>query len=276
MPVPVNININSETANLLIKKISAAAGILYEPHRIKKKAKAKADVAVIEAESKVKVSDIERIAMIRFVKEEGVRQSNMEQITSKALPLLKDNSKPDAIENDWITNFFDKCRITSDQEMQTLWAKVLSGEANAPGTYSKRTVNFISDLDKSEAQLFSQLYGYGWQIGNVIPLIDDVENEIFKKSAINFNTLSHLESIGLIQFEPLTGFKRLKLPKRISVLYYVEPFILTFPKDTDNELETGKIMLTKIGEELGPICGSNPVSGYKEYIIEKWKAKKYI
>ena len=35
------------------------------------------------------------------------------------------------MEEDWIANFFDKCRIVSDSEMQSLWARVLAGEANA-------------------------------------------------------------------------------------------------------------------------------------------------
>jgi hypothetical protein len=38
-------------------------------------------------------------------------------------------------------------------EMQNLWAQVLAGEANSPGTYSKRTVNFLSSLDKKDAAL---------------------------------------------------------------------------------------------------------------------------
>jgi Protein of unknown function (DUF2806) len=50
------------------------------------------------------------------------------------------------VNDDWITNFFDKCRIVSDEEMQQIWAKVLAVEANKPGTYSKRTVNFLSSV----------------------------------------------------------------------------------------------------------------------------------
>src|SRR5438132_11151718 len=96
--------------------------------------------------------------------------------------------------------------------MQGLWSRVLAGEANSPGTYSKRTVNFLSDLDKNDAELFTKLCGFAWLIGNLVPLIYDEQQEIYNKFGVNFNTLSHLESIGLIQFQ-LLGFKRLKLPK---------------------------------------------------------------
>ena len=30
-------------------------------------------------------------------------------------------------------------------------------------------------------------------------------------------------------------------------------------------------MLTKIGQELAPICGSQPVEGFYEYVKEQWK-----
>lgn len=30
--------------------------------------------------------------------------------------------------------------------MQTLWARILAGEANAPGKFSKRTVNLVGSL----------------------------------------------------------------------------------------------------------------------------------
>ena len=80
----------------------------------------------------------------------------MEDITAKAIPHLNEEAKPDAMEDDWVANFFDKGRIVSNPEMQSLWARVLAGEANIPSTYSKRTVNLLSDLDKSEAELFHQ------------------------------------------------------------------------------------------------------------------------
>ena len=158
--------------------------------------------------------------------------------------------------------------------MQELWSRVLAGEANAPGTYSKRTVNFLSDLDKTEAELFTRLCGFGWQIGNIVPLIFDVQEEIYNRRGINFNSLSHLESIGLVQFHNLAGFKLLKLPKIIGAYYYGRLLHLNLPKDGDNELDIGKVLLTRIGEELAPICGSKPVDGFWEYVMDRWK--KYL
>ena len=226
----INLGDISKPADTLIKKVASAVGCIFEPYQIKRIAKAEAEASLISAAGDIQVTELQRRAMQRFVEEETKKQINIEQITSKALPLLEHNSKPEEIENDWITDFFDKCRLVSDQEMQSLWSKVLSGEANKPGSYSKRTVNFISYLDKSEAMLFSKLCGYGCQIGQFIPIIYDVQHEIYNKNGIDFITLSNLESIGLIKFDDVAGFQLLKLPKTFSILYYEQPIKLEMPK----------------------------------------------
>ena len=192
----------------------------------------------------------------------------MEDITAKAIPYINENANPDNMDDDWIANLFDKCRIVSDEEMQSLWARVLATEANTPGTLSKMTVNRLSDFDKSDAELFTKLCGFGWMIGNVVPLVFDYQADIYNRHGINFNTLSHLEVIGLIQLQGLTGFSRTGVSKRGTVSYYSKSLLLEMPKDTDNELSIGMVMLTKIGQELAPICGSKPVEGFYEYVKE--------
>ena len=255
----------------LVKKIAKGVGTLYEPRRIRNVAEAEAEASKIKAESEIEITDLHRRAEQRRIEEEAKHQKNMEDITTKASPHLNEDANPDAMNDDWVANLFDKCRIVSDDEMQSLWARVLAGEANTPGTYSKRTVNFISELDKRDADLFTKLCGFGWVIGNIVPLVFDVQADIYNRNSINFNTLSHLESIGLIQWEGITSFGRSKLPKVVDVYYYGKWLRLNMPRDTDNQLELGMVLLTKIGEELAPICGSRPVEGFYEYVKDQWK-----
>lgn len=131
----VNLGELSKSANTLIEKVSSAIGGVFEPWQIKRvaKAKAKAEASLIKAESEIKVTDLHRRAIHRFVEEEANRQENMEEITKKFIPHLEETSNPANMEDDWLTNFFDKSRIVSDEEMQTIWANVLAGEANTSG-----------------------------------------------------------------------------------------------------------------------------------------------
>ena len=267
----LNVGKLSKPADTLIKKIANAAGVLFEPVQIKRIAKAKAEAARIEAQSDIEITDLYQRAARRWIEEEAQRQRNMEDITTKALPQLNENAKPDSIENDWIVNFFDKSRIVSDNEMQDLWSRVLAGEANVPGTYSKRTVNFLSDLDKAEAEQFTKLCGFGWQIGIIVPLVFDPQAEIYNSNGINFSSLNHLDSIGLVKFNDMGELMPTKLPKSIDLHYYGKLLHLSLPKGTNNELGLGKVLLTQIGQELAPICGSKPVEGFWEYVMDRWK-----
>jgi len=267
----INLGELSKPADTLIKKISKAVGGFCVPWQIKRVAEAEAEAAIIRAEANIQITDLHRRAARRFIEEEAHRQKNIEDITAKALPLLTDAAKPDAVEDDWITNFFDKSRIISDTEMQNLWSRVLAGEANTPGTFSKRTVNLLSDMDKSDAALFTTLCGFGWFIAGVVPLIFDSQAEIYTNKNIHFGSLSHLDSIGLITFNSLGEVSRSKLPKKFGAFYYGRPLELEMPKDSDNTLQLGHVLLTQNGRQLAPICGSKPVEGFWEYVQEKWK-----
>ena len=266
-----NVGNLTKSADTLVKKISNAVGEFFEPRQIIRVAEAKAEAAKIEAQSEIEITDLHRRAARRWIGEEAQRQRNMESITAKALPQLNETATPSSVEDDWIVNFFEKSRIVSDNEMQELWSRVLAGEANDPGTYSKRTVNFLSDLDKGEAALFTKFCGFAWVIGDLVPLVFNVQAEIYKKHGINFGALQHLDSIGLVKFEPVTGFLRQGLPKRFTVNYYGRPLSLEMSKDADNSLKIGETLLTRTGNELAPICGSKPVEGFLEYVKDQWK-----
>ena len=265
-------------AETLFKKISKGVGGLAAPWQIKRVAEAKieaahsaAEIARIEAHSEIEVIDLRQRAAQRRIEEDTRHQKNMEDITAKAIPHLNEEAKPDAMEDDWIANFFDKCRLVSDSEMQSLWARVLAGEANAPSTYSKRTVNLLSDLDKSDAELFTKLCGFGWMIENLFTiLVFDETAEIYNRHRIDFDTLSHLNSIGLIQVEHAARFTRTSLPRRFDAHYYGKPLPLEIFSVDNNVLKIGKALLTKIGQELAPISGSKLVDGFYEYVKNQW------
>lgn len=275
----INLGELARPATVLVEKISDAIGGYFRPYQIRRVARAEAEAdkikAIAEIETQIEINDLTRRALGRFLIEETKKQDNMESITSKAIPLLEDSSKPQEISDDWITDFFDKCRLISDEDMQNLWAKVLSGEANSPGKYSKRTINFLGSLDKTDATLFTALCGFGWIIGNeIVPLVYKLDEAIYMKHGINFDVLSHLDNIGLLRFMTSSvEFKKLKIPKRIIFLYYGSPINVEFMNAEGNELIIGKILLSKTGRELAKVCDSKPVPGFLDYVINYWISK---
>jgi len=263
----------SKPANTLIEKISDAVGGFYKPWQIRRVARAEADVDQIKALSKIETTELEQRTLQRFVYEEAKKQSNIESITSQSLPQLNESAKPKEIEEDWITNFLDKCRLVSDEEMQSIWARILAGEANEPGKFSKRTVNFMESLDKQDALLFTKLCTFNWTLGDIQPLIYDSSAEIYSKNGMTFGILKHLDAIGLISLQSLSGYQLQGFPQTTVAVYNNAPYTLKFPKEMDNNLEIGEVLLTNIGRELASICVPETVAGFDEYIIEEWKKK---
>ncbi len=262
----------SKPADTLIKKVSLAVGGIFEPWQITRLAKANAKADLIGAESEIEVSDLHRRAMHRFVEEEAQRQENMESITKKALPDLSKNSDPSKIETDWVTNFFDKSRIISDDEMQNIWAKVLAGEANAPGTYSKRTVNFLGDLDKSDAELFQKICNFGWfVIDEFVLLIFNIGASIYNENGIDFDTLSHLDNIGLIKLDHHSAFLIRELPKKFTATYHDKHLGLAMAEEENNDINVGHVLLTQVGVELISVCKPAQIEGFHQYVSEQWK-----
>src|SRR5437870_4601775 len=103
----INVGDLARPATVLVERISDAIGGIFQPWQIKRVAQAEARAEVIHAQARVDVSDTERRALIRMLREEGIKQENIESITAKALADLSPDAKPEDVEQDWYVHFFD-------------------------------------------------------------------------------------------------------------------------------------------------------------------------
>ena len=272
----LNIGDLAKPATMLIEKISNAIGIIYEPRHIKKIAKAEADADIIKFEAKERVKELALRTSDRMLQEEMRRQENIESIIEKAIHKLSSDAKAENIEDDWLTDFFSRSRIISDENMQEVWAKILAGEANSPNTYSKRTLNLLSILEKSEADLFAKLCNLHWQIqSQILPVIFNIENEVYKKHNINFSTLSHLDSIGLINFNNLSEFELNSIKHPFVSFYGDNRYLFKLPEGV-SKINLGRVMFTKTGKELSYICNRKLDNDYLQYCIQEWQKQNII
>ena len=266
----------SKPVDTLVKKVANAVGVWWEPKQMVRIAEAQAKVDMIRAIAEIKMDELAERAGKRFVYEELTKQSNMESIMGKAIPSVNDKAKPENVEDDWIANFFDKCRLTSDEQMQALWANILAGEANSPGKFSKKTVNIVANLDKSDAEAFTRLCGFGFSISHSFEiLIYDIEDKIYTGHGITFDTISNLESVGLIQFNPLTNYRLVIPSDRGFTQYFDQRLWLEFPQGKKTEVNTGHVFLTQAGRQRASLCEAGPVDGFIDYVKEKWKGLGY-
>ena len=69
-------------AEVLIEKISDAIGGVFKPYQMRRIARANADAAIIEAQTQIKITQLHRRAMARFINEETKKQDNIEKWTA--------------------------------------------------------------------------------------------------------------------------------------------------------------------------------------------------
>ena len=272
----INLGDLSKPATVLVEKVCNAVGIIYEPVHIKRKARAEAEAEKIKGLARIELTEIEHRAIERLVHQEARKQENIEQITAQAAAVLPESAKVQELDEDWIAHFFKQCDTVSDKEMQSLWGRLLSGEATTPGAFSKRTVDFISSIDKKDAALFTKFCQFVWVLGDVSPLIYEIDNEIYAKQGINFDILKHLNTIGLISFEALGGYARKGFAKYTHAFYYGRPTLVEFPADEKNQIATGHVLLTTTGKELVPVCGSVRNEEFYLYVVQKWSQEGLI
>ena len=86
------------------------------------------------------------------------RVRNLAQIVEKARLALPPGQVPD-VEPDmaWTSSYSEAAQDISDEDMQELWARVLAGEVEKPGSTSVRTLAILRNLDQSTAKLFRRL-----------------------------------------------------------------------------------------------------------------------
>ena len=230
----------SKTANKLIECISNVVGIRYEPDHIRKKAQAEADAKLIAIKADIEATDLQRRAFDRWAAEEAKKQENIENVMDQAIPLIEDTAQPEKVDKDWFTNYFDKVKTVSNEDVQKHWADLLAKEVNQPGSFSKRTVNTLHTLDRKDAILFENICRYVWIIDSeFIPLMYNENDEIYNRNNINFNYLQYLEMIGLIHFGSRHVVLRDFSGGLLNLKYHGKPLKLNFRERETFRLNLG-------------------------------------
>lgn len=195
---------------------------------------------------------------------------NLANILLKADTMVDDTADLSLVSDDWIANWRDKARIVADEEMATLWAQLLAGEINAPGTYSPKAVNMLADMDRSDAELFSnlcrfQVIRYEFEFGprDNLPLVIDPSDEIYTSNGVTEEGLLALEDIGLIKYPLIPN-----LPGRVKGFAYSRGWVLNYSADS---VETGRVSWSYNGKQMSKLClPLESPSGFEYYLLDKW------
>lgn len=159
----------SEPITKLIDSITGAVSVLYEPTRIRKKAKAEGEAIKTIAKAKVDalvISDKNIRQYYLELEEEKLlrehrKKTNRDLIAGQAaMELMGKQVDDNPVDKDWVIQFFESAEDVSSEEMQVIWARLLAGEVKRPGTFSKRAIHALKLMSTREAQALKALVEY--------------------------------------------------------------------------------------------------------------------
>lgn len=97
------------------------------------------------------------------------------------------------VDPDWFARWRTYAEDVSREEMQRLWARLLVGEVRTPGTYSIHTVEFLSRMSRTDAELIAKLAQFS--LGNHVFSGTRITMEA---SGINFENIIYLNDINIL------------------------------------------------------------------------------
>ena len=136
--------------------------------------------------------------------QEEKRQSNIEAVVRQAASELEDKHVKDhEPDHDWTARFFSDIQDVSNQETQILYAKILAGEVERPGSTSIKALSILKDLDQPTAKLFRVLCSATISIDEVhmfrvVSFGGDAGQNALEKFGLSFDKLNVLNEHGLI------------------------------------------------------------------------------
>ena len=227
--------------------------------------------------------------------QEEKRQRNIESVVRQAATELGDRDVPDSdIDHDWTARFFGDVQDVSSEEMQSLWAKVLAGEIERPGSMSTQTLSILRNLDLATAIAFRRLCSLCVSVRLNSEFIDvrvpsmdsDVATNALQSHGINYDKLNLLNEHGLIisdynsRFDYNVSLELWSSKPKQGLL--VAPFgfqgkcwVLspTAERAVNEEFRLSGVALTRSGRELSQIVELEPMDEYAEALAKFFASK---
>lgn len=201
----------------------------------------------------------------REIYERSRQQKCIETIITDAQNYLPEVISCDPVDEDWTINFIESCKNVDDDQMQTIWSKILATEIEKPGSFNKRAISFVKNLSREEAHLFTEFCNYVWMTdsGEKVYIRSAFENAI--DPPMKFETVTELVSMGLINFD-INICTVSDDDNGIIISYFGDRYNINSKSKEKVMLPT--IPLTKLGNCLFKICGAKPMTDYPSYVVK--------
>jgi hypothetical protein len=195
--------------SVFLDKFGSWFGWLKQPVLTIANAQANSLAKQIEAKGDIEVQRTQIRGIARLAGEAERTQKRLDAIGLKAMSQFLPDAKPQELKQDWMENFISHAAKAGDEDAETLWARILAGEVNKPGSYSKRTLDVLSLMTQQEAELFVKAGQYAVSDGRLIIVPRD-QSFFPPDSGLNYYSFMELAALGLFH-EAESQFNRILL-----------------------------------------------------------------
>lgn len=169
---------------------------------------------------------------------------------------------------DWINVYFEKAKNTSDEYMQSIWAKVLAKEMSEPDSFSYKTLDVLKNMTSKDFHLFEKLCSI--QFNGCILQGEDTE------ARINWIEQLRLSELGVINLDLSKSWHTVPKGGYNSIIDTSRSLIIMMKNNSEQEIkvEYNAFFLTSAGNELLSVA---TYETQKDYFINfaKELKKKY-
>lgn len=268
-----NENMQNKSINLL--------SMIFPYAAIEKKA---VDMYIDEIEKSDLPLDTKMIAVLnaKTTLKKLKNQSKIIQIADMNINQNNSTVDPSKVNEEWLDRFMDSAGYVSSEEMQVIWAKILANEFERPGSTPPNMIRILSEITPELARAFRKVCSMKVLL---CPLLDDEiikdEEEVevlvpysdnhkaLRDMGLSFNTLSELETLGIIKFSSMGYILNIK--ETDKALLYVGEKLEVVTGYEKGAFPIGNVMLTVAGEALSEITEEDNIPSYGELAIEYLK-----
>jgi hypothetical protein len=163
-PVSVNVGANVSVVGAPLEKLVDTVGYLLQsavqPFTSLAQSVSSGVGAVVTAYSQEVSADIHDRAERRRRVELCREQNNLELVIAGAARMLPAKVSDEPVSEDWVAQFAEHVKRVSDDDMRALWSKILAGELTTPGSFTKRTLQTVKNLERGELERFRMLCSF--------------------------------------------------------------------------------------------------------------------
>lgn len=178
------------------------------------------------------------------------------------------------VDDDWIYRWRNNASEVTTEELQDLWGRLLAGEVKAPGTYSLRTLEFLRNLTKHEAEAISRLSPFV-----VTGAIYREAQEILEAGGVDFGFLLYMQQLGVISGVEALGLS-VKLKSNTqgtfsATLKSNSKVLIATSDDPSKILELPAYQVTAVGQQVLTLGHFQPHVEYLKAIGAKLKEQGF-